>query len=66
MLSCLLCYIIWGHDDIIFQAMYFAYERCPSQGMGRGSKIAQPPFLPELELLLTVHPVAAVTVGLVV
>ena len=28
-------------------------------------KIAQTPFLPELELLLAIHPVAAITVGLV-
>jgi|APDOM4702015159_1054818.scaffolds.fasta_scaffold1211620_1 hypothetical protein len=37
----------------------------PSMAVATGSNSPQTPFLPELELLLAIHPVAAVTVGLV-
>ena len=36
-----------------------------SQAEAAGSNLTQSPFLSELELLLAIHPVAAVTVGLV-
>ncbi len=42
-----------------------AEERCLRKEEAAGSNPAQSPFLPELELLLAIHPVAAVTIRLV-